>query len=112
MSRLSGRHAHRGSYGRCAASWLRAFACLLVLSLALGINAKSQGIHGYLHSRWTLREGAPPSIHLIASHADGFLWLGTSHGLYRVERTQFEPYRTGTSADDALSQDISVVKAL
>lgn len=45
---------------------------------------------GYLHSQWRAEDGAPPDIRSMAQGVDGWLWLGTSGGLYRFDGVQFE----------------------
>jgi ligand-binding sensor domain-containing protein len=44
------------------------------------------------HRAWTARDGAPAAVSAIAQTADGFLWLGTSTGLYRFDGVRFERY--------------------
>lgn len=74
------------------------------LSMACGLfgcalsSAGAQDISGFRHTHWSLREGAPISIHAIAQSDDGFLWLGASSGLYRFDGLNFEhvpPLRSG-----------------
>ncbi|WP_214199566.1 sensor histidine kinase [Novosphingobium profundi] len=45
------------------------------------------------HTGWTLRDGAPGNIRALAQGPDGFLWLGTSTGLYRFDGVHFERIR-------------------
>ena len=42
------------------------------------------------HASWTLKEGAPAGIWSIAQSRDGWLWLGTSSGLFRFDGVSFE----------------------
>lgn len=49
-----------------------------------------RGLAELRHTRWTLGDGAPSSIRAIAQGRDGFLWLGTSTGLYRFDGIRFE----------------------
>jgi len=63
------------------------------------------------HSTWTTREGAPADIHALAQTTDGFLWLGTSAGLYRFDGIRFELFEP--AAHQALpSANISTLFAL
>jgi signal transduction histidine kinase/ligand-binding sensor domain-containing protein len=42
---------------------------------------------------WTIKDGAPDDVHALAQTFDGFLWLGTSSGLYRFDGIRFEHYQ-------------------
>src|SRR5260370_41333111 len=42
------------------------------------------------HTAWTTRDGAPAQITALAQTADGFLWLGSSTGLFRFDGIRFE----------------------
>ena len=42
------------------------------------------------HTAWTTRDGAPADILALAQTVDGFLWLGTSAGLFRFDGIRFE----------------------
>jgi signal transduction histidine kinase/ligand-binding sensor domain-containing protein len=44
------------------------------------------------HRRWTTRDGAPSVIVALAQSADGFLWIGSSTGLYRFDGVRFERF--------------------
>jgi ligand-binding sensor domain-containing protein len=45
------------------------------------------------HRRWTTRDGAPSVIASLAQSADGFLWIGSSTGLYRFDGVRFERFQ-------------------
>jgi len=45
----------------------------------------------YAHSAWKTRNGFVGWIHSIAQTPDGFLWLGTEHGLYRYDGVRTVP---------------------
>jgi len=42
------------------------------------------------HRAWTVNDGAPEHVAALAQTPDGFLWLGTSNGLYRFDGMKFE----------------------
>lgn len=44
------------------------------------------------HTSWTQKNGVPPDIESMAQTPDGWLWLGTSGGLYRFDGITFERY--------------------
>ena len=45
----------------------------------------------YAHSAWKTRNGFVGWIHSIAQTPDGFLWLGTEHGLFRYDGVRTVP---------------------
>ena len=51
------------------------------------------------HSRWTVEDGAPPTIVDLAQGRDGFLWVGGTDGLYRFDGVSFEKMPS-TEADE------------
>ncbi len=57
------------------------------------------------HTSWTAREGAPGSIDSLAQTADGYLWLGTSSGLFRFDGVHFDRYKL-PSGEKLNSDDI------
>jgi len=57
------------------------------------------------HTQWTVHDGVPTGIEAIAQTPDGFLWLGTSGGLFRFDGVAFERF-SGTNEVSLLSQDI------
>ena len=72
----------------------------IVLALVVGGwstgGANAQGsartLQQLYHTEWTLRDGAPADVAALAQTADGFLWLGTTTGLYRFDGVRFERY--------------------
>jgi signal transduction histidine kinase/ligand-binding sensor domain-containing protein len=79
---------------------LRLIACrLLALTLFLAIAEASpahdaaftgQRLDQFKRSVWGEDQGAPSNIHALAQSPDGFLWLGTTNGLYRFDGITFE----------------------
>ena len=49
-------------------------------------------ISQYQHTAWGEKEGAPGVVRALAQTQDGFLWLGTPHGLYQFDGVTFEPF--------------------
>ena len=47
------------------------------------------------HTRWSLRDGVPADVTTVAQTPDGFLWLGSSSGLYRFDGVRAEPFAVG-----------------
>lgn len=50
----------------------------------------SRPLDQFAHSSWTLENGAPSDIWALAETADGYLWIGSSRGLYRFDGVTFE----------------------
>jgi len=44
------------------------------------------------HSSWNEASGLSGSVFALAQTTDGFLWIGTSTGLYRFDGLKFEPF--------------------
>ncbi len=50
-------------------------------------------IHQYVHNVWTMEDGLPSnSIWSITQCTDGYLWLGTYHGLVRFDGVNFKTF--------------------
>lgn len=45
---------------------------------------------GYFHTGWMPSDGAPAGVRAIVQDADGWLWIGSSSGLYRFDGLTFE----------------------
>ena len=44
------------------------------------------------HTRWAASDGAPTGIRRMSQTTDGWLWLGSTSGLYRFDGVRFERY--------------------
>ena len=97
---------------RAEIQWHRGaiFASLLIF-FALQVPSFSLDPHRPLgqlhHTSWNESSGLSGSVYALAQTEDGFLWVGTSAGLYRFDGIVFDRYkpRSGTLA-------LSEVKAL
>jgi signal transduction histidine kinase/ligand-binding sensor domain-containing protein len=73
-----------------------AAACLLFFtSLAHGgvlAPSRDRALFELHHSSWTVTDGAPGDINVLAQTTDGYIWLGTGTGLYRFDGMDFERY--------------------
>ncbi|HUD92356.1 sensor histidine kinase [Sphingobium sp.] len=50
----------------------------------------TQSLDQLRHTGWTLKDGAPGNVRALAQGKNGFLWLGSSTGLYRFDGIRFE----------------------
>ncbi|MDC6168225.1 sensor histidine kinase [Paucibacter sp. XJ19-41] len=89
-------------------------AILLLLSLraeptlALDHERAITALH---HTSWTAREGAPTDIVALQQTRDGYLWLGTTGGLFRFDGLRFERYEL-FPAGTRRSSNVSALRAL
>jgi signal transduction histidine kinase/ligand-binding sensor domain-containing protein len=62
------------------------------------------------HSSWNARNGLDGSVTALAQTTDGYLWVGTTDGLYRFDGLSFERYRpeTGRLPSNSVSTLLSV----
>lgn len=69
--------------------------CLLVCASSVSSHAQTSDrtISQFVHTAWTAKDGAPGNIFALAQTTDGFLWLGTTEGLYRFDGITFERYK-------------------
>ncbi|MCC2962468.1 histidine kinase [Massilia sp. IC2-278] len=65
------------------------FLCLLAWAGPATALPADVGIANTSHTRWTALEGGPPPVTAMAQTPDGWLWLGTSDGLYRFDGDRF-----------------------
>ena len=79
-------------------TWLRLIAVsvgalicgLPSVALALDPSQKLEQLH---HTAWTAKEGLTGAANCLAQTADGFLWVGTTDGLFSFDGSQFERLR-------------------
>jgi ligand-binding sensor domain-containing protein len=71
----------------------------------------TQPLEDLAHMSWSRRDGAPSDIAALAQTRDGYLWIGSSFGLFRFDGLQFQSYPF-TAADPRLpSSDVSALAA-
>ena len=63
--------------------------------------AQGKPFQDLAHMSWTRRDGAPSDIAALAQTKDGYLWIGSSFGLYRFDGMRFQSYPF-TEADPRL----------
>jgi signal transduction histidine kinase/ligand-binding sensor domain-containing protein len=63
------------------------------------------------HSSWTERDGAPHGIRALAQTSDGYLWLGTTAGLFRFDGLRFTMFIPPADSPQFSSLDISCLTA-
>jgi signal transduction histidine kinase/ligand-binding sensor domain-containing protein len=95
----------------------RWIACLSCLYLGLVLFSPSvfaldpnQPLTQLYHSSWNAKNGLNGSVNALAQTTDGFLWIGTTDGLYRFDGLYFEPYKP--EVNDLLSVAVSSLMAL
>jgi len=52
----------------------------------------SRAMDEFLHTAWTVNEGAPSATVALAQTTDGYLWLGSPTGLVRFDGIRFEHF--------------------
>jgi ligand-binding sensor domain-containing protein len=67
---------------------------LAILILCAPANAPDpiRHISQYGHTGWRVQDGAIDPAGEITQTADGYLWLGTSNGLFRFDGVKFVPF--------------------
>jgi len=67
------------------------FAALLACTSASALEL-DRSLRQFHHAAWTLKDGGPGLVSAIAQTSDGYLWLGTSNGLFRFDGVRFERF--------------------
>jgi len=65
---------------------------ILFSSAVFGLDP-SESLRQLHHTSWTARDGLNGSVAALAQTADGYLWIGTTDGLFRFDGLSFERYR-------------------
>ena len=66
---------------------------------------------GVTHTTWTRRDGAPGSISCLAQTKNGYLWVGSTLGLYRFDGLRFSSYPFGSAGSALPSLDVASLAA-
>jgi ligand-binding sensor domain-containing protein len=66
---------------------------------------------GMTHTEWTRGDGAPGSISSLAQTTDGYLWIGSSLGLYRFDGVHFASYPFTAERVPLPTQDVASLSA-
>src|SRR5262245_42556784 len=71
-------------------------AVLPVLVLLAAASADALGparsMAQFHHTKWSLRDGVPANVVCITQTPDGFLWLGSTQGLFRFDGVRAEQF--------------------
>src|SRR5690348_1104105 len=65
---------------------------ILFSSVVFGLDPY-QSLGQLHHTSWTARNGLNGSVQALAQTADGYLWIGTSGGLFRFDGMSFDRYQ-------------------
>jgi len=67
-------------------------AWLAALQIAVSaVDSAPRPITQLVHTRWTVKDGAPGDIQYMAQTPDGYLWLAAQSGLVRFDGVRFVP---------------------
>jgi signal transduction histidine kinase/ligand-binding sensor domain-containing protein len=71
--------------------------CLLLFSALSSLQAfpldPNQSLQQLYHSSWTAKDGLPGIVTALAQTKDGYLWVGTTDGLFRFNGLSFDLYQ-------------------
>src|SRR5260370_14661950 len=75
--------------------------CLLVVLCCTPIFAldRDRSIVQFVHTTWSVNDGAPSEISALAQTEDGYLWIGSPQGLFRFDGIKFEEYKPQPGAE-------------
>ncbi len=96
----------RGRLALAIASWCGAAVSLAAQSPAADRYQPLAQMH---HTTWTAGDGLVGQPNALAQTLDGFLWIGTSDGLYRFDGVAFELFRPASGALHAVA--VSTLRA-
>jgi PAS domain S-box-containing protein len=93
---------------------VRTLEVCLFLGLACSCAAafdSDRTIAQFAHTAWGPKDGAPSAVKALAQSEEGYLWLGSSEGLYRFDGVVFERYQP-QSGGPFPAQDVASLLAL
>lgn len=69
--------------------------CLLVCAGLTSSFAQTshRTIGQFVHTAWTAKDGAPGDVYALTQTKDGYLWIGSTQGLFRFDGVTFEQYK-------------------
>ena len=74
------------------------------------LTGNAQGRFGqWVHTAWTEQQGAPSSVRGLAISRDGYLWIGSTDGLFRFGGTSFERVRFVGRQGEAVGSPVNVL---
>jgi ligand-binding sensor domain-containing protein len=76
---------------RCWFVWMF-LSCLLTCFRASALDP-NQPLAQLHHTTWTTKDGLNGSVVALAQTVDGYLWVGTTDGLFRFDGISFERYK-------------------
>ncbi len=87
MSKVSVLLYRIGFGPRCRPMKIGTGVAMIALALANFADAldPQKAISQFTHTSWSAKDGMPGPVRAIAQTPDGYLWLGTEAGLYRLE---------------------------
>src|SRR5690348_1193388 len=87
--------------------------CLLVCAAWTSSLAQTSDrtINQFVHTAWTAKDGAPSDVYALAQTKDGYLWAGSTQGLYRFDGVTFERYKP-QAGPALLSSSVTALFAL
>jgi signal transduction histidine kinase/ligand-binding sensor domain-containing protein len=74
-------------------------------------RAQAQPFGDLAHMSWTRRDGAPSDIAALAQTKDGYLWIGSSFGLYRFDGARFQSYPFSSADPHLPASNIAALAA-
>jgi len=74
------------------------FALAMACTVALALD-RDRNITQFYYSFWSAKDGAPSEISALAQTEDGYVWIGTSQGLFRFDGVKFEEYKPQLGPD-------------
>jgi signal transduction histidine kinase/ligand-binding sensor domain-containing protein len=78
--------------------WIACAVALLAPAIPVFGADDAGPIAQMYHSAWTARDGLRGVVSALAQTEDGFLWVGTTEGLYRFDGITFEAYKPETGS--------------
>jgi signal transduction histidine kinase/ligand-binding sensor domain-containing protein len=95
--------------------------CVVVLILLLRVSGGGQVLQRasvsletkplVAHVVWTGKDGAPGNVTALSQTSDGYLWIGTSLGLYRFDGVQFSSYPTEGLEEKLPASNITALRS-